>query len=387
MQRGLSILGSTGSIGCQTLEVVEELEDSFQVLALTAHSNYQLLAEQVRRFRPSLAVIVNEKYEDKLQYQLKDYSTTLLSGTEGLLEAATIQGAELVVNGLVGACGLAPTMAAIEVGIDLALANKETLVIGGELVMPLAERKGVRILPIDSEHSAIFQLLEGEKIDDVKRIILTASGGPFRGCCREELEGVTPASALKHPNWEMGGKITIDSATLMNKGLEVIEAHWLFGLEYDKIDVVVHPESIIHSLVEFKDATMVAELGLPDMRAPIQHALTYPRRRENSLEPLNLAQVGALTFEEPDLDLFAALRLATQAGREGGTKPVVLNAANEVAVEAFLDERLAFLQLPELVEVLLDEHQSFSPGSLQEVLDVDGWTRRRANEIIGGLSS
>lgn len=382
--QGVSILGSTGSIGRQALQVLKEQKEDFLVKALVAGSNSPLLYEQVKEFSPSLAVVVNETRGEELHYLLQDESTRVLTGEEGLLAAATLEGVDLVLNAVVGVAGLKPTLAAIQAGKHIALANKETLVSGGSLVMPLVKETGVQLLPVDSEHSAVFQLLASEKRDALSRIILTASGGPFRQYKRGDLERVTPEDALQHPTWEMGGKVTIDSATMMNKGLEVIEAHWLFEVPYDKIEVLIHPQSIVHSLVEFKDHTIFAQMGLPDMKGPIQYALNYPRRMKNNLAPLHLEDVSSLSFFPVDGDLFPCLHLAYQAGRAGGSAPVILNAANEVLVAAFLKRQLPLPKIPSVIEEILASH---SPVQLRDVEDVDywdAWAREKVIEELGG---
>lgn len=382
----ISILGSTGSIGRQTLQVIREHRENFQVKALVAGRNTALLCKQVQEFSPDLAVLVNETHGRELHYLLKDESTRVLTGEEGLLAAATIEGADLILNALVGVVGLKPTLAAIQAGKNIALANKETLVSGGSLVMPLVQEKGVSLLPVDSEHNAIFQLLTPGEENSISRLLLTASGGPFRSFTKEALQQVTPEDALQHPTWEMGGKITIDSATMMNKGLEVIEAHWLFGVSYDRIEILIHPQSIVHSLVEFEDSSVLAQLGLPDMRGPIQHALFYPHRVKNTLPSLELHKVGSLEFFDVDWDLFPCLGLAYQAGRVGGSAPVVLNAANELLVQSFLERKIPFLRIPALIEKVLSAH---SPHPLQDEEDVDywdRWAREMVTAELGGLS-
>ncbi|AZR72379.1 1-deoxy-D-xylulose-5-phosphate reductoisomerase [Anoxybacter fermentans] len=376
----IAILGSTGSIGTQTLEVVDQ--GGFEVIALSANSSVIKLATQALKYRPKMVVLMNSAFLDELEYRLKGTDIKVLAGMEGLIEAVTDPDVELIVNALVGAVGIRPTLEGIRAGKQIALANKETLVAAGELVMQEAQRYGIDILPIDSEHNAIFQALAGEDRSKISRLILTASGGPFRNYSREELKKVTPAQALKHPNWDMGGKITIDSATLMNKGLEVIEAHWLFGIDYDRIDVVVHPQSIVHSLVEFVDSSILAELGLPDMRVPIQYALTYPERRKNFLERLDLVKVGELTFEKPKRDLFPCLELAYQAGRRGGTLPAVMNAANEVAVAKFLNEEISFLEIPELIRRVMEKHQVIDSPDLNQILAADQWARAEIERMV-----
>jgi 1-deoxy-D-xylulose-5-phosphate reductoisomerase len=378
--KGITILGSTGSIGTQTLEVIKELNLDYEIIALTANRNVDELEVQVREFEPEFAVMMNEKAAKELEYKLVDLNTKVLAGKKGLIEVATNEKVELVVNAVVGAAGLLPTLEAIEATKDIALANKETLVIAGELVMSRAKEKGIQVLPIDSEHNAIFQALTGEEQKDIEQIILTASGGPFRGSTAQELSNVTVDEALDHPNWDMGGKITIDSATLMNKGLEVIEAKWLFGVGFDEIEVVVHPQSIIHSLVQFKDASIIAELGLPDMKVPIQYALTYPQRVKNNLERLDLSQIATLEFEKPDRNLFPCLDYAYEAGKTGGTLPAVLNAANEVAVAEFLNGQLNFIEIPQLIRRVMDRHSVVEKPDLDEILDTDRWARAQSRK-------
>lgn len=375
----IGILGATGSIGRQTLDVIDR--GDFRVIALTANTNVQLLAEQVLKYQPRLVVLMNSSKIDELKYRLKGQATKVLVGMAGLLEVARDPEIDLLVNGLVGAVGVKPTLAGIRAGKDIALANKETLVAAGELVMAEAARFNVQIIPVDSEHNALFQALTGEDIKQVSRLILTASGGPFRTYSRQDLANVTPKKALKHPNWDMGGKITIDSATLMNKGLEVIEAHWLFGIDYDRIEVVVHPQSIIHSLVEFVDSSVLAELGYPDMHVPIQYALTYPERKENQLRRLDLVQIGRLTFEAPRRDLFPCLELAYSAGKRGGTLPAVMNAANEVVATKFLQEKITFMEIPKYIEQVMRKHQVIDSPDLQQILAADQWAR----EVTEGM--
>ena len=376
----IAILGSTGSIGTQTLDVVEQ--GGFEVVALTANSSIDTLAEQALKFDSKFVVIMNPDLVDELKYKLKDSNIEVLQGMEGLIQVATHSDVELVVNSLVGAVGVRPTLEAIGAGKNIALANKETLVTAGELVMSEAEKHRVQILPIDSEHNALFQAMVGEDRKSISRLILTASGGPFRTYSKDDLEGVTREQALDHPNWDMGGKITIDSATLMNKGLEVIEAHWLFGIDYDYIDVVVHPQSVVHSLVEYVDSSVLAELGEPDMRVPIQYALTYPARRTNQLEKLDLVKIGQLTFEEPKRDLFPCLDLAYRAGKRGGTLPAVMNAANEVAVAKFLKEELTFLEIPQLIKKVMDNHKVIDSPDLEQILEADKWARKQAERMM-----
>jgi 1-deoxy-D-xylulose-5-phosphate reductoisomerase len=377
----LAILGSTGSIGRQTIEIISHYPDRFQVLALTAGRNVHRLAEQARQLKPELVVVENADSAKELRGMISN-SIEVMVGDEGLIAAATHPQAELVVVAVVGARGILPTLAAIDADKDIGLANKESLVAAGELVMAKAKERQMRILPIDSEHSAVFQCLQGQDPDHLAKIILTASGGPFRTYTNEQLEVVTPKEALRHPNWDMGAKITIDSATLMNKGLEVIEAHWLFGLPYEQIQVLVHPQSIVHSLVELVDGSILAQLGPPDMRLPIQFALTFPERWPAPWPRLSLADVGSLTFAEPNKELFPCLSLAYAAGKEGGTMPAVLNAANEEAVEAFLQERIAFLDIPRVIGEVLETHQNKERPTIDDTLAADRWARRQAQHIM-----
>ncbi|QJA05342.1 1-deoxy-D-xylulose-5-phosphate reductoisomerase [Thermosulfurimonas marina] len=380
--RRLVILGSTGSVGRQTLEVVSLFPERFQVLALTARRNWRLLAEQARRFRPRLVWIGEEPLRAPLMEALPR-EVEVVSGPEALSGLAAHPEADLVVSALVGAAGLAPTLAALSAGKTVALANKEVLVAGGELAVSLLRRRRARVLPVDSEHSAIFQALKGHRRREVSRLILTASGGPFRKTPKDKFSEITPEEALRHPRWRMGPKITVDSATLMNKGLEVIEAHYLFGIPYRKIEVVIHPESIVHSLVEFRDGSLLAQMSLPDMRLPIAYALSYPERLPLPYPRLDLPALAGLHFEPPDLERFPCLRLAYEAGRRGGFWPVALNAANEVAVEAFLSGRLRFVEIPLLIEETLSR-LSFSgrPGSLEEILEADQRARKTAQAWI-----
>ncbi|MBM7555376.1 1-deoxy-D-xylulose-5-phosphate reductoisomerase [Halanaerobacter jeridensis] len=377
----ISILGATGSIGTQTLEVIDYLEEEISVTAVTANNSVDLLAQQAQEFDVDYAVIMNQDHQEKLESLLAGTQTKVLSGLEGILKVATLTNIDLVINSLVGSIGVRPTLAAIRAGNDVGLANKETLVTAGQLVMSEADAHDVSILPVDSEHNAIFQALEGNQRKDVERIILTASGGPFRETSAEKLEEVTVDEALDHPNWDMGGKITIDSATLMNKGLEVIEAKWLFDLKFDDIDVVVHSQSIVHSLVEYEDHSTLAELGMPDMKVPIQYVLTYPERKSNELEALDLAQIGELTFEEPRTNSFPCLEYAYQAGKAGGTMPAVLNAANEVAVAKFLQGDLKFVQIPEIIAEVIEEHQVINKPELEDILQADKWAREIAEKV------
>ena len=376
----ITILGSTGSIGTQTLEVIAANPDRFCVTALTCGRNTALLAKQIAVFRPRLAV--TERREDALMLATQFPQVTFLYGREGLIEAATAD-CDMVVNALMGMRGLEPTYHAILAGRDIALANKETLVAGGRLVMETVSEKGVRLLPVDSEHSAIFQCLEGNRHRPVKKILLTASGGPFRGFSREELEHVTPAQALKHPNWSMGAKITIDSATMMNKGLEVIEAKWLFDVPAARIQVLVHPQSILHSAVEFADKSVIGQMGVPDMRSPISLALGYPERLENPDAPLDFFGAGScLTFEKPDLETFTCLGLAYAALQTGGSCPLVLNAANEVLVDAFLQEKIGFLDIPRKLSLILSRHSAAERLDLEGILEIDRQTRAKTRELL-----
>jgi len=373
------ILGSTGSIGCNTLRVVEAFSGEFSVAGLGAGTNIELLAEQIERFRPRVVSVGSEEHADKLRRELKARNVLELPsigiGVDGLCEVATVDGAEIVIGAVVGALGLLPTYCALEMGRRVALANKETLVVAGELMTRAAEKSGAELLPVDSEHNALHQCLRGERRQELKRLILTASGGPFRNASREEIEHATPAQALKHPTWRMGAKITIDSATLMNKGLEVIEARWLFNCSADEIDIVVHPQSVVHSMVEMIDGSIIAQLGVTDMRHAIQYALTSPDRRSSPLPPLDLATLSKLEFFTPDADKFPCIKLAYRALRTGGTMPAVLNAANEVAVAAFLEERVKFGDIPRLIEAACDVHQVQPATNLDAVLAADKWAR------------
>lgn len=364
------ILGSTGSIGTQTLEVVREQKD-IAVAALCAGRNARLLEMQIREFRPQIAVLWEEEAAKQLREAVADLEVKVLSGMEGLIAAAQMDGYEILVTAVVGMLGIRPTIAAIEAGKDIALANKETLVTAGHLIMPLASKKGTAILPVDSEHSAIFQCLNGEEPNRIKNILLTASGGPFRGKSRKELQKVRVEDALKHPNWTMGKKITVDSATLVNKGLEVMEAKWLFGTTLQQIQVVVHPQSVIHSMVEFEDGAVMAQLGTPDMRLPIQYALYYPSRRPMSGKRLDFHELGALTFEKPDLDTFRGLALAFWAMEQGGNLPTAYNAANEKAVALFLQRKIAFLEIPELIQGSMEQCRFRKNPGLEEILETE----------------
>ena len=379
--RKISILGSTGSIGTQTLEVVDILEN-IRVMAITGNSNIRLLEEQARKYQPELVAVMDEKKAEELKNRLSDMNIRVVSGMNGLVEAATYEGVDTVVTSVVGNVGLKPTFEAIRAGKNIALANKETLVSAGQLVMDLAKKHDIKIYPVDSEHSAIFQSLQGNEGNKIERILLTASGGPFRGKKREELLEVTAADALKHPNWSMGNKITIDSATLMNKGLEVMEAKWLFGVDVDQIEVLVHPQSIVHSAVEYEDGAIVAQLGEPDMRVPIQYALTYPKRVKNPFPRVNFTKRNNLTFDKPDMETFKCLSLAYRALKTGGTLPAVLNGANEVAVARFLKGDIGFLQIPELIEQTMDAYTVKYEYTLEDLLEADAWAKDYAAKVV-----
>ena len=370
----ISILGSTGSIGTQALEVVRANED-FKVSALAAGSNVDLLEAQVREFRPALACAFSEEAANELKHRVEDLPVRVVSGLEGLVETAAEPAADTVLTAVVGMVGILPTVTAIQEGKDIALANKETLVTAGHLIIPLAEEHGVRILPVDSEHSAIFQCLEGNRENRISRILLTASGGPFRGRKREELANVQVEDALKHPNWSMGRKITIDSATMVNKGLEVMEARWLFGVELDQIEVVVQPQSVIHSMVEFEDGAVMAQLGTPDMKLPIQYALTWPKRRFLSGKRLDFRTLSGLTFETPDPENFPGLALAMKAARIGGSLPTVFNAANEWAVARFLDRRLSYFGITDCIQAAMEAHKIQNSPDVPAILEAEKETR------------
>lgn len=369
-RKKIAVLGSTGSIGTQTLDVVRANGD-LEVEALSAGSNIDLLEQQIREFRPKLAAVYQEEKAVQLRERLRDMDVRVVSGMDGLLELAVMPETEILVTAIVGMIGIRPTIAAIEAGKDIALANKETLVTAGHLIMPLAKEKGVKILPVDSEHSAIFQCLSGEERRSVDKLLITASGGPFRGKKREELRKVTVEDALRHPNWSMGHKITIDSATLVNKGLEVMEARWLFDVELNDIQVVVQPKSIIHSMVQFRDGAVMAQLGTPDMKLPIQYALYYPDRRYLEGERLDFRTLKEITFDEPDTETFEGLPLAVRASREGGTMPTIFNAANERLVAKFLHREIAFLDIYDGIRGAMEHHQKKENPSLEEILDAE----------------
>lgn len=378
----IAILGSTGSIGTQTLEVVRENGD-IEVTALAAGQNIGLLEKQIREFSPRLAAVWDEERAFELRSRIRDLDTQVLSGMDGLIQVSTEEKADILVTAIVGMIGIRPTMEAIRAGKDIALANKETLVTAGHLIMPLARERGVSILPVDSEHSAIFQSLQGGQEKALKKILLTASGGPFRGRTREELKDVQVEDALKHPNWEMGQKITIDSSTMANKGLEVIEAKWLFDVDVDQIQVVVQPQSVVHSMVEYEDGAVIAQLGTPDMKLPIQYALYYPERRYLPGERLDFWSIGKLDFEKPDTETFRALDLAYRAGRAGGSLPTVFNAANEMAVAKFLDRQIGYLEITDLIGECMERHVNIPSPSLDEILDTEAGVYEYINSRLG----
>ena len=388
--RGVAILGSTGSIGCNTFRVLEALgPEKFRVVALAAGHNVAILVEQIARHQPDLVSVENEEVAEQLKAELVKRglpAPQIVTGESGLVRVATHPEAECVVSATVGAVGFVPTLRALEAGKRVALANKETLVMAGELMTRAAEKSGAELLPVDSEHNALHQCLRGERRSEVRRIILTASGGPFRTRDKAAIGSATVAEALKHPTWNMGAKITIDSATLMNKGLEVIEAHWLFGFDADEINIVVHPESIVHSMIELVDGSVIAQMGITDMRHAIQYALTYPERYDSELPPLDLARLSSLHFEEPDLERFPCISLAYRALRTGGTLPAAMNAANEEAVQAFIDEQVSFADIPQIIKTVMDEHRTSDVKDLAGVLDADRSARVLAQLVIAQLS-
>ncbi|MBI2656415.1 1-deoxy-D-xylulose-5-phosphate reductoisomerase [Candidatus Woesearchaeota archaeon] len=375
----LSILGSTGSIGTQTLEIVRQNPDEFKVVGLSSNKNINLLLQQIKEFKPkAVAIMDKSKVDDLLNFS----SCQVYSGIEGLNKIAALSEADTVVNALVGSVGIEPTYNAVRSKKNIALANKETLVAAGSVIMEEVKKNDVKFMPIDSEHSAIFQCLNGENINEVEKITITCSGGPFKNYSKQQLGNVTVQDALKHPTWSMGSKITIDSATLMNKGLEVIEAHWLYGVDYEKIKIVIHPQSIVHSLVEFVDKSVIAQLGLPDMKIPIQYALSYPNRFKSFQTSLDLAKIKTLEFNEPDFEVFQCLKYAYEAGSIGGTLPAVMNAANEIAVYAFLESKIRFLDIPGLIRKMMDEHNLIKNPSLKEILDMDKEIKEKTRKII-----
>ena len=375
--RNIAILGSTGSIGTQTLEIVRENND-LNVVSIAAKSSINKLEEQVREFKPDIVCVYDEKAASQFKVMISDTNTKAVSGMEGLIEAATYKSAELVVTAFVGMIGIVPTVEAIKAGKNIALANKETLVTAGHIVMDLAKKNNVKILPVDSEHSAIFQSLNGENSKEIDKILLTASGGPFRTKTKDDLKTVTLEDALKHPNWSMGRKITIDSATMVNKGLEVLEAKWLFDVDVDNIQVVVQPQSIIHSMVQFNDGAVIAQLGVPDMKLPIQYAIYYPERRYLSGDRLDFGKIGQITFEDPDFEKFKGLELAYESGRIGGSMPTVLNAANEKAVAMFLNRKIGYLEIADIIEYCISKHNTIENPTIEQILEIENWV----NELI-----
>ena len=384
--KSIVILGSTGSIGTNTLDIVEHFPDEFRVVGLTAGNNDEMLADQIRRFRPEAVAMSTEAAALRLKRRCSGLPTEIVNGQEGLAAVASLPDAELVVSAIVGGAGLVPTLAAIRSKKHIALANKEPMVMAGQLMQEEARRAGVRIFPVDSEHSAIFQSLEGHRIKDVRRLILTASGGALWNVPKEALHDVTPERALQHPNWKMGAKITIDSATLMNKGLEVVEARWLFDIPESRIDVLIHRESIIHSLVEYEDRSMISQLGLPDMRTPISYAMRYPDRLPLDLPSLDLTEIGTLTFCKPDHDRFPCLRLGYESLRIGGTMPAAMNAANEVAVDAFLNGGIRFTDISDIIQSTMQAHTPQPVRSVEAALDADRWAREKAESLVHALA-
>lgn len=382
--KNLSILGSTGSIGKQTMDVARQHPEKFRVVGLTANTNIEALREQINEFKPLAVAVMDEEKAEELKEKV---DIPVFSGIDGLIKIATLEKADMVINALVGSVGILPTIEAIRKKKNVALANKETLVAAGAIVMDEAKRNGVKIMPIDSEHSAIFQCVDGRDIKTISKIILTCSGGAFRDLAKSELENVKARDALNHPTWKMGEKITINSATLMNKGFEVIEAHWLFNMPYEKIEVVIHYQSTIHSLVEFIDGSVIAQLGTPDMKIPIQYALTYPERLEGNSEKLNLTKVKELIFRESDFELFPCLKYAYEAGKVSGTMPAVLNAANEVAVEYFLKNKIKFNDISKIIKKMMDEHKAINNPSLDEILNIDKKIKEKTREEIAHLFS
>jgi 1-deoxy-D-xylulose-5-phosphate reductoisomerase len=379
----ITILGSTGSIGCSALDVIGKNPERFQVVALAAGKNVGLLKKQIEKFKPKVVAVSTKETALKLRDSLTNKDKVkIFYNKEGLQEVASLPSADIVISAISGSAGLMPTLAAIEAGKDVALANKETMVMAGEIVTKRAIKKMVKIIPVDSEHSAIFQCLEGHKRENLKRIILTASGGPFLNFTKNELKHVSLRQTLRHPNWKMGKKVTIDSASMMNKGLEVIEAKWFFNLDINCIDVLIHPQSVVHSMIEFIDGAFLAQMGIPNMKVPIAYALTYPERIVNDLPSLNLEKTGNLEFHNPDVKKFPCLSLAYAAGRCGGTAPVVLNAADEVAVSAFMEKKIGFIDLPKIVETVLGLHNSINNPSLDDILQADLWARRETSKII-----
>ncbi|MDO6354091.1 1-deoxy-D-xylulose-5-phosphate reductoisomerase [Caloramator sp. CAR-1] len=380
--RRLCILGSTGSIGTQALEIVRTKKEEFKIIALTANSNVELLIEQAKEFKPSYVVIVDESKKNYLKDKLANLEIEVLTGIEGLEYVCTLKEVDIVLTAVVGMIGLRPTVQAIRSKKRIALANKETMVVAGEIIKKELKEYKAEIIPVDSEHNAIFQALQGNKKDEVVRIILTASGGPFRGYKKEELKDVTPELAIKHPRWNMGKKISVDSATLMNKALEVIEAHWLFDMDYDKIDVIIHPQSIVHSMVEYIDGSIIAQLGVTDMKLPIKYALEYPKRTNSVSGYLDLKAVAKLTFEEVDTETFECLKLGYLAGKIGGSMPTVLNAANEEAVKLFLERKISFLEIPKLLQAAMENHKVEHNLTIEKIITIEESTKKYINELI-----
>jgi len=377
--KNISILGSTGSIGTQTLDIIKNNINEFKIVGLTTNTNVELLKKQIDDFNPEAVAVMDSEKADLLK---KDVDVNVYSGMDGIIKIATLNEVDTVVNSLVGSIGVKPTIEAIKTKKNIALANKETLVTAGSVVMEEVKKNDVNLMPIDSEHSAIFQCINGEEIKDISKITITASGGPFRNYTKEQFGKVTVEDALKHPTWKMGNKITIDSATLMNKGFEIIETHWLYGTSYENIDVVVHPQSIIHSLVEFKDNSVIAQLGNPDMKLPIQYALSYPNRMNLNTKKLNLTEIKNLSFEKPNFELFPCLQYAYDAGKKGGTMPCVLNAANEIAVQSFLENKIKFLDIPRFIKTMMEKHNIINNPSLNEILETDQKIKEETKKII-----
>jgi 1-deoxy-D-xylulose-5-phosphate reductoisomerase len=383
MIKKIAILGSTGSIGVNALRVIRENPDKYKPIALAAGKNIELLQKQIEEFKPAVVGVLDKSLAQRLERNLsQDVIPEILFGPEGFLGLSKMEDTDTVVSAMTGAAGLMPTFEAIKAGKHIALANKETIVMAGPLVMAEAARRGIHITPIDSEHMAIYQALQGHQKEDVRRIILTASGGPFRSLSLQEMGKMTPEQALKHPNWNMGPKISIDSATMMNKGLEVIEAKWLFDLRVDQINILIHPQSIVHSMVEYVDGSVIAQLGIPDMRIPISYALSTPCHLENTLPPLALADIGTLTFEKPDLKKFKCLALALEAADAGGTMPAVVNAVNEIAVQSFLEGKIRFMDIPKLTEKIMSLHKVLELTGIEIVLDADRWAREKSEELL-----
>lgn len=385
MKKNISILGSTGSIGRQALQVIDAFPEKFKIIALAAGENVNLFAEQIDKYKPQYAAIANSNAEINLKNMIQSKDTIIMSGESALLYIADLQETDLILISLSGITGLKPTIRALQNNITVALANKETLVTAGDLVMQLTQKTGTKIIPVDSEHSAIFQCLDLNNTKAINRLILTASGGPFLSMNKESIALVSSEDALNHPKWKMGNKITIDSAGMINKGLEVIEAHWLFNMPYEKINVLIHPQSIVHSMVEYQDGSVLAQCGLPDMRIPIQYALTYPQRFSNPFPKIDFTKIEPLIFAEPDNNKFPGLALAYEAGKAGGTAPTVYNAANEIAVQLFLEKRIKFYDIPMLIESALKKHHPFSEYSLEDVLFVDEWARRITLEKFSAM--